>query len=505
MSRKSGLEINPQSSTPIFRQISDQISERIRSGVYPEGFQLPPSRQLAGEIGTHRNTVVRAYEELAASAWVTSGVGRGTFVSRRGQATTSATPAATPTHGSLPWTTLLSGVGAAEPLGRVDRLPRATHNDLINLTRMQPSPDLLPADELRRCVDHILRVQGPKALGYAPREGLAKLRELIARDLAASGVPADPEHIIVTTGSQQALDAVARCLVNPGDAVAVEAETYTGAINIMTAAGARLVSVPGDEEGPDMGALERVSGAKCLYLMPNSRNPTGSSISEARRRSLVAWSRRANVALIEDDYGADLELDQIPAPPALRALDADVIYVSTYSKRLIPALRVGFVVCPPGLERYLLNVKHMLDLGTSALLQHALAEFLERGYLQAHLQRSLPEYRRRRDALEEALSRWMPPEVSWSHVGRGVVQWLRLPPQLRADEIFADAQRAGVLVSPGALHSVSGGAQSGLRLTFCFEPCERITDGIQRLAGVIREALMRRPESRVSNAFHFEV
>jgi len=502
VARKSGLHINTQSNSPIFRQISEQIADRIRSGVYPEGYQLPPSRRLAEEVGTHRNTIVRAYEDLAAAQWVTSGVGRGTFVSRRGKS--PAAPSTPLPQGGLPWTTLLSRVGAAESLGRVDRLPRSLHNDLINLTRMQPSADLLPADELRRCVDHVLRVHGPRALGYAPREGLPQLRELIAQDLARSGVPADPEHIIVTTGSQQALDAVARCLVNPGDAVAVEAETYTGAINIMTAAGARLVSVPGDDEGPDMSALERVSEAKCLYLMPNSRNPTGNSISEARRRALVAWSRRANVALIEDDYGADLELDEITAPPALRALDADVIYVSTFSKRLIPALRVGFVVCPPELGRYLLNLKHMLDLGTSALLQHALAEFLDRGYLQTHLSRSLPEYRRRRDALEEALSRWMPAEVRWSHVKRGVVQWLRLPPQLRADEVFAEAQRAGVLVSPGALHSVSGGAQSGLRLTFCFEPRERLVEGVKRLATVIRESLARGPSSRPSNANYFE-
>lgn len=485
----TGLVIDPARAEPLFKQIADQIADRIERGLYPAHFRLPPSRALADELGTHRNTVVRAYETLAEQGWVRSEVGRGTFV-EPGRALDLRpqphTDALQPSAG-LRWEALLSSAGRVEPLSRAERLPRhrlAPGADLIDLTRMQPSPDLLPSADLRRCLDHVLRAHGPGALGYAPREGLPRLRECIVDDLARLGVPARVEDVVVTTGSQQALDLIARALIDPGDAFAVESETYSGAIHLLSVAGARLAAIPADAEGPDLATLERLSaGLKGVYLMPNCRNPTGATISAERRHALVDLSRRTGVPLIEDDYGADLVLDASSRPPpALRALDRDVLYVSTFSKRLIPALRVGFVVCPPPLREALVTLKHTMDLGTSAILQHALAEFLERGYLRAHLRRTLPVYRARRDALQDALTRYLPREVRWSHIERGIVMWLELPPELRADEVFLEAQRAGVLVNPGALHTVSGRAQSGLRLTLCHEPEHRLVEGVRRLA-----------------------
>lgn len=487
--RGTGLVLDAGRSEPLFEQIAEQVAARIRSGTFPPGYRLPTTRDLARELATNRNTVVRAYEELAAAGLVTAGVGRGTFVASRPPPRVASPPA----RPGIPWATLLSRASAAEPLGRLDRLPRGPEpRDPVNLTRLQPSPDLLPHEELQRCLVHVLRAEGPAALGYAPREGLPRLRTAIAADLARTGVPAAAEDILVTTGSAQALDAVARALVNPGDRFLVEAETYAGAINVLSVAGAALVPVPSDEEGPDMDALDRgARSARGLYLIPNARNPTGTTISAARREQLVSWSHAVGVPLVEDDYGADLHLSGTPPPPALRALDRDVIHVSSYSKRLIPALRVGFVVCPPGLRPTLLALISTMALGTSAILQHALAEFLERGYLERHLARTLPVYRRRRDALESALRRYLPADVRWSHVERGVVSWLQLPPEMAPEQVFAAAQARGVLVSPGTLHTVSG-AGHGLRLTFCAEPERRITEGVKRLAMAIDD-VARRP------------
>jgi DNA-binding transcriptional MocR family regulator len=366
--------------------------------------------------------------------------------------------------------------------------------DVMNLSRMQPSPDLLPDDLMRRCLDHVLRTHGGKVLSYAARDGLPRLRMAIAADLARLGVPAAADDIVVTSGSQQALDLVVRALVNPGDTFLTDEATYAGALNVMTAGGARLIGVPSDDEGPSLAALEPLgrAGAKGLYLMPNSHNPTGAQISAARREALLDWSRRTGVPLIEDDYVADLDLDETPRPPSLRALDGDVIYIGTFSKRLAPALRTGFLVCPPALRPRLVALKHAMDLGNSELLQHTLAEFLERGYLAAHLQKTLPEYRRRRDALEQALARSLGRKLAWRRSTQGVSLWLTLPMALEPLAVFEEAQRKGVIVHPSSLNRVDAATPGGgIRLTFCSEPAPRLVEGAKRLAKALGPMLDR--------------
>ncbi len=255
--------------------------------------------------------------------------------------------------------------------------------------------------------------------------------------------------------------------------------------------------MPVDDEGPDLLSLERHahSGVKGLYVMPNCQNPTGALISAARRQALCEFSQKAAVPLIEDDYASDLQLDGQPPPAALRTLDGNVIYIGTYSKKLMPALRIGYLLCPRPLRPRLSALKHALDLGTSAILQYALAEFLERGYLRAHLTRLLGEYRRRRDALEEALARHLPKEVRWRHPTAGVVLWLPTPQHIDPEALFHEGQREGVVVNPSTLYAARGQEQRGIRLTFCSEPPERLVEGARRL-GRAWTALERRLRGR---------
>ncbi len=493
MEQPTGIQIDPQRGAPIYRQIYDEIVTRIRRGTYPSGHRLPPTRELARELRTHRNTVSRAFDELEASGLVYSQVGRGTFVADRPSG-------GEPEQGQpeLPWNSLFSQGAYAEPLARLDRLVRSVQReDLVNLTSMYPSQDLLPVASIRRCLDAVLRQHSSEALSFAPRFGVPRLREAIAGLLKANHIPAAADDILITTGSQQALDLLARGLTNVGDALLVEEFTYTGALTAFAAAGATIITVPNDTEGPELDALARLGrrGAKALYLMPNCANPTGATISTARRKQIVAWSHAAGVPLIEDDYGADLQLDDCPRLPALRALDNQVLHVGTFSKRLVPALRVGFLVCPAAVRQRLVALKHSMDLGTSALLQHTLAEFIERGYLRAHLRRILPAYRERRDALESALREHLPPDVQWEHARRGGFVWLRLA-ACETEEVFEEAQRQGVLISPGALHSVYRATGGGVRLTFCAEPPARLVEGARRLGAALRALAARRAAHR---------
>jgi 2-aminoadipate transaminase len=474
-----GLTVDPKRDEPIYRQIFDQIVQRIETRAFPSGFKLPPSRVLARELSTHRNTVARAYGDLEAAGFVSSTVGRGTFVEAQGERIEAAARGGEreSAPGRLSWSALLSRGAQAEKLGRAERYARRTdRRDIVNLARMQPSADLLPHDLMRRSIERVLSHHGAKAMTYAPQEGVLALREQVAIDLAARGVPATSEDIVITSGSQQALDLVARALVNPGDTVLVDTMTYSGAIDLFTLAGARLVPVLGDGYGPDLAALNRLArpNVKALYLTPNGHNPTGLTLPIQRRREIIAWSRAAGIPIIEDDYGAGIALDEADAAPHLRALDGDVIHISTFSKRLVPALRIGFIVCPRGVRSVFSSLKRVMDLGTSAVLQYALADFMERGYLRAHTKKALPEYRARLDALEGALRKTLPPDVRWNRPSHGVVLWLRLPESLDPDAVYAEALRCGVLVSPSPMWSVEMKPENGLRLTFCAEPEDRL-------------------------------
>lgn len=525
------LKLDPSSETPLYRQIVEQMTSLIERGALRPGTRLPPTRTLAEQLSTHRNTVVRAFEELTEAGLIDSRVGRGSFV--RGLVLRSpvarydadgwtregvepAQPAKWGASGQedaaeggrgpgvqampgMPWASLLSRSVQSEPLSRLARLsPVGVGAETINLSRMQASADLLPHEDFRRCIDAVMARLGPDALGYAPGQGLERLRALIARELDRDGMAVDPDDILITTGSQQALDLVARSLVDTGDVFLTEGRTYSGALNVLTASGAEVVGIPTDDEGPDMGALRllAVGRVKGLYLMPNSRNPTGSTISEARRREVVAWSQEVRVPLVEDDYGADLILDPGPALTHLRALDANVFHVGTYSKKLIPALRVGFMVCPAAMRGPLVRLKHAMDLGTSTLLQHALAEFLERGLLPRHLERVCAAYRARRDALVETLDAVLPEGCSFRVPDRGVVLWLSLPPGLDPELVYEEARLAGVLVSPGSVYSTMTPAPAGLRLSYCAEPLERIAEGARRLGRALEQAMSRRGERR---------
>ncbi len=510
MGQTIGLALDPRKDEPLYRQIFDQVVARIEARAFPPGFRLPPTRSLARELATHRNTVVRAYADLEAAGFVSSTVGRGTFVeatnrTARGDGKRAKRTGAPSEGAPIGWNALVSRAGKSEVLARAERYPRKVdRRDVVNLARMQPSADLLPDELVRRCLSRALTEIGSAAMTYAPPEGVPRLREQIAIELSARGVPTVADDVTVTSGSQQALDLVARALIEPGDGVIVEATTYSGAIDVFTLAGARLVTVPSDAEGPELAALERVarSGVKALYVMPNGHNPTGRTMSTERRRALVAWSRASGIPIIEDDYGAGLELDD-GTPPHLRALDGDVIHTSTFSKRLVPALRVGYVVAPVGLRSTLRSMKRVIDLGTSPIIQHALAEFMERGYLRAHMTRVVAEYRRRREALCDALDRSLPSGVEFERPKHGVVLWVRLPRGVDPDAVHAAALAEGVLVSPTAVWAADASAEAGVRIAFCAEPVDRLVLGARRLGKAIKTAMgtvSKKPRAERSDA-----
>ena len=249
MGQSLGLRVDTKRDEPIYRQIVDQVVARIQARTFPPGFRLPPTRILARDLATHRNTVARAYAELGTAGFVSSTVGKGTYVVEPPpEVARSVAPVAT--SAAMPWTSLLSRVARSDTLGRAERYARSVDSrEVVNMARLQPSSDLLPDVQFRRCMERVLADRGANIMTYSPPEGILRLREEIAAELGMRGIPTAAD-ILVTSGSQQALDLVARSLVNPGDVVLVDSTTYSGAIDIFSLSGARLVPVPSDDEAP---------------------------------------------------------------------------------------------------------------------------------------------------------------------------------------------------------------------------------------------------------------
>lgn len=496
--RSLGLHLDSKSEKPLYQQLFDGVAERITSGAFPAGYRLPPTRALSEELHTHRNTVVRAYRELHEAGFLASTVGRGTFV--RDQSTPSPLMPHRPPAPTLAWTNLLAERTTHEALQRVaKRVHRPLLGAAVDLSRMQPGPDILPSKQLARCIAFVLERNGGRALGYAPLEGAHSLRTQIAQDLAKHGVPASERDILVTSGSQQAIDLIARVLIDPGDTVLVQTPTYGGALQTFAAASARVEGMANDSEGPIPPSHPR-ERVKLLYLMPNHANPTGQSISENRRRELVVWARERGIAILEDDYAGGLDLEGTPAPPALRALDGDVLYTASFSKRLIPAMRIGFIVAPEALRPHLASMQHASSLGSSLVLQLALAEMLERGWVTAHVTRTREIYRARRDALSHELERLLGGRMHVPRPPRGLTTWLSLPASIDLEALQEQTKREGVLIATGDLFASSRIVPTpdthGARLSYCFETEERLVEGARRFVRAF-DALQRSPRSSV--------
>ncbi|HEX2981227.1 MAG TPA: PLP-dependent aminotransferase family protein, partial [Anaerolineaceae bacterium] len=324
------------------------------------------------------------------------------------------------------------------------------------------------------------------------RRGFPPLRATIASILSSQGIQAHADNVLITAGSQQGLSLVAQLLLRPGDAIFVESPTYSAAIDLFRALGFKVVGIPVDENGMQVEALEnllQLHHPKLIYTIPNFQNPTGACLSAPRRRQLIALADRYNVPILEDDFVGDLRYDG-RVQPALKSLDPGgrVIYVSTFSKMLMPGLRVGYLLADGPVYDALLNFKRVNDLATSNLVQRALEDYVTVGRHQAHLRRSCQVYRKRRDAMLQAIHRHLPARVRANNPLGGLFLWLTLPDGLSAEALLPLACQEGVVFSPGSTFYPDRHEGSGsLRLNFVANSPENNEEGIRRLGEAIRK------------------
>jgi GntR family transcriptional regulator/MocR family aminotransferase len=484
-----GLRIDFESGIPVYRQIAEGVRAAALDGSLLTGHRLPATRDLARRLGVNRNTVVAAYEMLAGEGWVRSHTGKGTFLVARPNAAVDNGEAA-PGRGT--WFSAFSRSAEGAVVGSLQAIYKlAIATEGISFVGSYPSAEMMPVESFSRAMTEALHDRESNVLAYGPTAGHPALKETIAAEMRRKGSPAGPEDILITNGAQQAIELVFRTFVERGDAVIIEEPTYTGALTVLGSLGARVIGIPVDGEGlrPDLLAiaLERYQ-PRLLYVQPTFQNPTTRLMTVARRREVLALAERYRCPVVEDDWAGDLRYEGENLP-SLHALDGGrhVFHLGTFSKKLMPGLRVGWVVAPRPAFEHLVELKRIQDCGTSPLLQSALDIFLRNGGLDEHLNRIRPAYRERRDIMLAAMERYFHPDAIWSRPAGGLFLWVTLPPSFDGEELFLGAQQEGVLFSRGELFHSDGSGKNTFRLTYSTASPEQIEAGVKILGRLMHE------------------
>ena len=374
--------------------------------------------------------------------------------------------------------------------------------DIISFAGGLPAPDVFPLEEFRAACNYVLDHYGPQALQYGTTEGYVPLREMIARHTARYSVVIDPQNILITSGSQQALDFLGRLFINRGDYIVVESPTYLGALQAWNAYGAQYIPVRADENGMIVDELEAALriGPKFIYVLPNFQNPSGSTLSLERRKQLVELADKYGVPIVEDDPYGQLRYDgdHIPSVVSLDSefrgpnggyYSGNVIYLSTFSKLLAPGLRLAWIIAPPEVIRKLVMTKQAADLHTATFNQCVAYEVAKGGFLDEHVKTIRATYKERRDVMIEMMEEMFPPEVSWSRPHGGMFLWGVLPEDMDAAEVLKVAIERKVAFVPGEAFHPRGGGKNTMRLNFSYSSPDTIREGITRMGITLKELI----------------
>lgn len=383
-------------------------------------------------------------------------------------------------------------MAAMQPSAVREILKVAERPDILSFAGGLPAPELFPVEAIADAHARVLRDHGAAALQYSTTEGFAPLREWIAAHLTRAGVPTSIDELIITNGSQQGIDLVARIFCDAGDRIIVENPTYLAAIQAFTAYEVDLVAAPSDDHGMQTDALEELvvrHRPKLIYLVSNFQNPKGATLPLARRKKLAEIARRHDVAVLEDDPYGELVFRGERIAPIASLERRGVVQLGTFSKTLAPGLRIGWLRADAELVRKVTIVKQAADLHTATLAQRAAQSLLDHFDYGAHLTRLRAAYGARCDAMLGALERHMPRGTRWIRPDGGMFVWAQLPGGLDADGVFPSAIAEGVAFVPGSGFFVEDVRRDFVRLNYSNRPPELIEDGMARLGKVIARAL----------------
>lgn len=482
---------------PLYRQVYDQVRLAVLEGRLPPGTRLPSSRILADELRCSRNTVVGAFEQLLAEGYLEGHVGSGTYVSRvlpdellavrpDRPATTKPTESEPPTLGKRG-----HRLARLEPPGA----PARRGDGRRAFVPGMPETAFFPFSVWGRLVGRFWRVPPRDLLRPGEPGGFRPLREAIAAYLrAVRALPVEPEQVFVTSGAQQALDLVARLLLDPGERVWIEDPGYAGLRGPLLAAGAEVVPLPVDQEGVDVAeGQRRAPDARMAVVTPARQYPLGLAMTLARRLELLSWAQKVSAWVVEDDYDSEYRYAGRPLAP-LQSLDEGagrVVYIGSLSKVLFPSIRLGYLVVPPALVEPVTRARAVLEDYPALALQPALAAFIQEGHFAAHLRRMRALYQGRQDAMLEAAQRHLDGmvQLSGSEAGLHLLARLRLP--ITDHQASAAASAEGLVTPPLSAYFYDGppgGSSDALLLGFSAVPEEVMDSQVAKLAQALERA-----------------
>lgn len=492
------IALDRSSAVPLQTQLCTHIVDAVRTGKLQAGELLPPSRELAYELGVSRTVILRAYELLRANGVLDTRRGSGTRIS-----------ASSPVHQRPVGRTMSARLVPVPPLATRSGHPlwqpwERPGDTAIDFRHSTPALAQFPVSRWRRAVNDAFDRADTGSLGYGPAEGAPELRrQLMALLRRSRALHAPIDQILVTSGATQAMDILVRLLVEPGDVVVIEDPSHTVLRQIFGYARAAVVAVPVDDQGlrvDDIDGCVRAAGhhpdrVRLIYVTPSHQFPTGHIMSPSRRRGLLAWAGAHGATVLEDDYHHEFTSsgERIPAIAADPG-DAEVAYVGSFSKSMFPSLRIGYAVLPPRLVEPFLGLKWITDRLTATVTQEALAHFIASGSYAWHIGRMDRLYRQRRRRLLDALHVQFDglARVSGADAGLHVLVTIGGTRGARPDEIVAEAEQRGVLVYPAADYFLGAPPEEPTFLMgYGAVPIERITEGVASFAAAVRAATAR--------------
>ncbi|SKA79531.1 DNA-binding transcriptional regulator, MocR family, contains an aminotransferase domain [Caloramator quimbayensis] len=454
------IEINKNSDEPLYMQVYDGIRNLIENGSFKPDEKLPPIREFSKRLEVNNVTIVSAYKLLEQKGYVYSKVGSGTFV---------------------------RGIKAfeenkIEDEGEINSSNKVNEIVKINLSSMNPEPELFPVDDFKEALNEVLERDRGLAFAYSESQGYYPLRESIREYLKGNNIPCDFNNIHVISGAQQGIDIISKSLLGFNDTIVVESPTYTGAVAAFKSRGASIIEVPIDEDGINIKELETVlksCNPKLIYIMSNYHNPTGISYSNAKKLQLLYLAQKYNTYILEDDYLSELKFygDKSTSIKTMDGKDR-VIYLKSFSKIFMPGIRLAFLITPSVITKKVSSVKYNTDISTSSLIQRAFDLFLRRGQWQNHLDKMWKIYKNRYDVLADTLKKEAP-FIQFKEPKGGIHVFAKS--DVSSTILASVAKQRGLLISPGKVFYIDGRDTEYFRLSFASADEGKIKEGIEIL------------------------
>lgn len=469
---------NKKNSMPVYRQIVRFICDKVADGEWPIGTRLPSQRALADQFEVNRSTISTAIDELASYGIISGKTGAGTQI----VSNTWALMLPTTTN----WKKFISAGYFQENQHRIQQINHWEFApDIVRLGTGELDPRLFP----QKMWSQILQKLSTEitSLGYAEPLGLLDLRVAISKHMKNLGIDAKPQNILVTSGALQALQLIASCLLEDGSTVFTEAPSYLKSLETFQSMGLNLNGIPMDQDGMEYWKIaKRLKDAESiLYTIPTNHNPTGTTMSNARREELMDFCIKNRLPIIEDGVYQELCFDDEETPKSLKAMDKNgmVMYLGSASKALAPGLRIGWIVASEPVIERLGDAKMQMDYGASSLSQLVFAEFLNSGMYDEYLLGLRKELQKRRDNALQILERDFKDIATWNHPIGGFYIWLTFNENINVENLFDDALKAGILLNPGDIYDFK--RNRSIRLSFAYVTCGEFRVAMGKLNKII--------------------